>query len=116
MNADNNSRKVILEVDKELESTTLIKLWTSDIIEKTEYVDTKILSYHGYDFVIIDLGSEELNLATEEQKKVCEYIIDHTLNSNVYNLAVATMNSDGELANQAIRKMLDSKQFKNYKL
>lgn len=109
MNADNNSRKVILEVDKKLKSTTLIKLGTSDIIEKTEYVDTKILSYHGYDCVIIDLGSEKLNLATEEQKKICEYIVDHTLNKNVYNLAVATMNNDGELANQAVRKMLDSK-------
>lgn len=105
MNADNSSRKVILEVDKELESTTLI----TDIIEKTEYVDTKILSYHGYDCVIIDLGSEKLNLEIEEQKKVCEYIVDHTLNKNVYNLAVATMNSDSALANQAIRKMLDSK-------
>ena len=109
MNKDEESRKVILEVDKKLKSTTLIKLGTSDIIEKTEYVDTKILSYHGYDCVIIDLGSEKLNLEIEEQKKVCEYIIDHTLNSNVYNLAVATMNSDGELANQAVRKMLDSK-------
>ena len=109
MNADNNSRKVILEVDKKLKSTTLIKLGTSDIIEKTEYVDTKILSYHGYDCVIIDLGSEKLNLEIEEQKKVCEYIIDHTLNKNVYNLAIATMNSDGELASQAIRNMLDSK-------
>lgn len=109
MNADNNSIKVILEVDKELKSATLIKLGTSDTIEKAESINIKILSYLGYDCVVIDLGSEKLNLETEEQKKVCEYIIDHTLNKNVYNLAVATMNSDGELANQAVRKMLDSK-------
>lgn len=109
MNTDNNSRKVILEVDKKLKSITLIKLGPSDIIGKTEYVDTKILSYNGYDSVVIDLGSEELNLETEEQKKVCDYIIDHTLNKNVYNLAIATMNNDGELASQAVRKMLDSK-------
>ena len=109
MNTDNNSIKVILEVDKELKSATLLKLGTSDTIEKAESINAKILNYLGYDCVTIDLGSEKLNLGTEEQKKVCEYIIDHTLNKNVYNLAVATMNSDGELANQAVRKMLDSK-------
>lgn len=109
MSNNNNSRKVILEVDKELKSATLIKLGTSDTIEKAESLDTKILSYLGYDCVIIDLGNEKLNLETEDQKKVCEYIIDHTLNKNVYNLAIATMNSDGELANQAIKNMLEAK-------
>lgn len=28
---------------------------------------------------------------------------------NVYNLAIAAINSDGELANQAIKNMLESK-------
>lgn len=109
MNTDNNSIKVILEVDKELKSATLIKLGTFDVIEKAESINAKIMSYLGYDCVVIDLGSEKLNLETEEQKKVCDYIIDHTLNKNVYNLAVAAMDSDDELASQAVRKMLDSK-------
>lgn len=108
MNTDNNSIKVILEVDKELKSATLIKWGNSDAIEKAESINAKVLSYLGYDCVTIDLGSEKLNLETEEQKKVCEYIVDHTLNGNVYNLAIAAMNSDGELANQAIRKMLEA--------
>ena len=110
MNTDNNSIKVILEVDKELKSATLIKWGTSDTIEKAGLsVANRILNYLGYDCAAIDLGSEKLNLETEEQKKVCEYIVDHTLNENVYNLAVAAMNSDDELASQAVRKMIDSK-------
>ena len=62
MNKDEDSRKVLLEVDKELKSATLIKLGTSDSIEAAEPYYTKIMSYLGYDCVMIDLGSEKLNL------------------------------------------------------
>lgn len=103
-----NIMKVILEVDNKEKIATLLKLGTSEAVAKTELVNVKILEKLGLSSVVVDLGDEDLDLEEEEQVSVCDYIINHTLNNNVYKLAVATMDKDNDKTKEVINKMIES--------
>ena len=100
----NEPKVIIFEFDMVTTEATLMRLGDASVINGIAEYYAHILSLVGLTCVIVDLG--EFNLSTDEQKTICDYVLEHTLNKNVDNLALSVVNEDENLANSAIQSIL----------
>lgn len=101
---ENEPKVIIFEFDMTTNVATLMRLGDASVMDGIVEYYAHTLSLIGLTCVIVDLG--EFNLSTDEQKTICDYVLEHTLNKNVDNLALSVVNEDENLANSAIQSML----------
>lgn len=101
---ENESKVIIFEFDMVNIEATLMKLGDASVINGISEYYENALSLVGLTCVIVDLG--EFNLSTDEQKTICDYVLEHTLNKNVAHLVVSVVNEDKNLGHTAIQNML----------
>ena len=101
---ENEPKVIIFEFDMVTNVATLMRLGDASVINGIAGQYEHILSLVGLTCVVVEL--DKFNLSIDEQKTICDYVLEHTLNKNVDHLVVGVVNEDENLANSAIQSML----------
>lgn len=99
-------KNVVLLLDEENKTSTLFLVGNDDKLEEAK---DKLIALEdlGQRVVYVDLRNPAFNLADEERKLACNFIIEYPLNSFVYQLAFGAAYNDEAASILAIKKMLE---------
>lgn len=108
-----NHHILIMVVDLDVESATLLKYGQQTDKEMADYLAdyyqvTQVWMQQEQVALWIDLSAEVWALSNDQQVAITQYIVEHALNSTVYQFAKCVYEEDQTAAKQALHTLLEN--------